>query len=387
MDQELTDQDLQRIDEFYEEQLTEKEQGLYEDSLREMLLQRKSQSDEDEEEFNYNSDSSNGSVSSLEIMLDGPLVPVDLLMDSSKSVCKIVTLAGTGTGFLVKFETAKKTVRSGLLTNYHVLPKVEPNSRFILQFPKKVHQKAIDVTITKYMSIFQCPLLDVTFIRFRKNELPTKLRFLPVSFEAPKNQQPVFLLQYPLGRFSFATGIVSEVWGIHFRHTVSTNYGSSGGPILDTDGSVIGIHHRRILEIPKNVGTSMAEIRNEIVRYPKKTKIPGSVASLETLPLERLRELNLTFCAPFSNILDTWCFQDLSPPNPSDHVSHLWFARTYHGWYWTPTMPKTDPNAEQPNWMHVRLPCVIGGHHHGHKVSPNCLFVIEYLRTLIQTPK
>ena len=59
--------------------------------------------------------------------------------------------------------------------------------------------------------------------------------------------QDVFILQHPLGEDVYsATGKIISINNFEFEHTVDTDKGSSGSPVLLYESSkVIGIHKKK----------------------------------------------------------------------------------------------------------------------------------------------
>ena len=90
---------------------------------------------------------------------------------------------------------------------------------------------------------------------------------LPLTFHAPKPGQRVFALGSPLGfPFSVTGGIVSgtrraydSAMPIDFlQHDAAINPGSSGGPLIDEDGKVLGMNTTAPPEAVFDVGVGLA---------------------------------------------------------------------------------------------------------------------------------
>ncbi|MBU1719713.1 MAG: trypsin-like peptidase domain-containing protein, partial [Bacteroidetes bacterium] len=79
-------------------------------------------------------------------------------------------------------------------------------------------------------------------VKLARNE---KVKCLPISNSACKEGQEVCLIGNPQGlKFSVKAGLISSFIGkFTIEHSVSTEGGSSGSPLINRQGQVIGIHN------------------------------------------------------------------------------------------------------------------------------------------------
>lgn len=119
---------------------------------------------------------------------------------------------------------------SGLiLTNYHV---VGNNTQ--------VTVKLADGSIYRGVVVSRNPRFDVALVQIRPQRRLSSLRMQLVP---PRVGQKVYAIGNPSGlNRSLSDGIVSRIDASgQIQYTATSSYGSSGGPLLNEDGQVIGI--------------------------------------------------------------------------------------------------------------------------------------------------
>jgi serine protease Do len=146
-----------------------------------------------------------------------------------KSVLKINTPSGVGTGFYLKeFDV--------ILTNFHV---VEGHRKVAIEFQDKQ-------VISGSVLIIN-PFVDLAFVKPEKNltnDLPELSLYRGNDL---KSRDKVIILGYPLGLpFTVTEGIISNPRQLLNGQTVlqtdaAINPGNSGGPLVNHKGEVIGI--------------------------------------------------------------------------------------------------------------------------------------------------
>ena len=157
---------------------------------------------------------------------------------SSKVLPKELPIVSTGTGFFIN--------KSNLVTNYHVVQKCNYLS-----------------TETKGLLAIetQDQINDIAILSSHNES-----DFFLNLYENPKLGQSIFTGGYPynevLDNFNFTAGNVSGLRGTQsnisqFQFTAPVQPGSSGGPILDEKGGVVGV-------TVSGLGASFAELSNTL---------------------------------------------------------------------------------------------------------------------------
>lgn len=160
------------------------------------------------------------------------------------ALCQIICPEGTGTGFFIAFKLNSNKVMTGLVTNNHVLKKENlcKQQSFIIKFDANNQTKKIILDDRRFRFTYKSNNLDITFIGFSPNELPSGVVFLKPKYSTVNNMN-AYIIQHPGGEeCSYARGKVLNKNGVNIIHQISTMPGSSGSPILDEEGYVIGIH-------------------------------------------------------------------------------------------------------------------------------------------------
>ena len=165
--------------------------------------------------------------------------------DLKRSVCNVKT-DNPGTGFFIEF---LKPIR-GLMTNNHVLNEnfIKNEESFEIYIEGNSQKEKYKIKITSDKFIFTSKLIDVTFIQLSDDEIKRINPFFlePDHSECYKNEL-IFIYQYPENpsheqQLSKAFGEIIEIDGFNCYHSVSTDNGSSGSPLLNKESKVIGIH-------------------------------------------------------------------------------------------------------------------------------------------------
>ena len=296
-----------------------------------------------------------------------PLVSFEEMQRWANASCKIILgPCSWGSGFFVVFRIHENQVLYGVMTNNHILDEnrleVEQNVQLLLH-----NNQTITVQFTGVGIRFTCPLLDFTFIELKEADVLTMdhhgVRFLNVSgsSQCTRPGAEIAIMQYPQShpKLAFAQGNVHSLWGTCILHDVSTHFGSSGSGIVSMrSGEVVAVHCARRPDRKVNVGVrasvaikAIEKVINVDIAHHKPAK---------TLNHRELQELKMLGLHPTENR-----FLFLSPS--SLFVTPLWFYRTNHAWYWTPTRPDSYNEIEQLrkcNWLEIGIDKskrVIGG--------------------------
>ena len=140
----------------------------------------------------------------------------------------------TGTGFFIN--------DNGLaLTNNHILDGTK--NAVICFFGDN---GALDQANTRYINSFvltsEHEKVDFTvfYVQLRPNE---KVRYMPLVSRHAKDGEEIFKLGCPVGiHADFQGGILSNYNDGYFTHSIGTNHGDSGGPIVNKRGEVVGVN-------------------------------------------------------------------------------------------------------------------------------------------------
>lgn len=312
------------------------------------------------------------------------IIPMKIVHNAEKSVCKIDVLSkGTGTGFFGVIRLGERQ-RYGLFTNNHVIGQNNLCSGYGITCILGINgEREIELPVESYC--FTCKLLDVTFIEVtnqKREEIKSiGYRFMGIGMpEPPAEGEQIFILQHPRGEdLSIAASVVKQLQGFNIHHKVSTDYGSSGSPVMNASGCVIGIHKIRCERLNCNVAVEMASVvkaihKDIIKRGQHNNAVPSctpdwSQAQLNQLPLIGLRQLSTNlFVSPAERLLGMVI------------ITPIWFYWTCSFWYWTPTNPEDDA----VNWMRISPNDglkVIGGLWHGETPADKNIRIIHYLKT------
>ena len=222
-----------------------------------------------------------------ELFIDNNYIPVHLINEVSKSICKIsYQIDGStlnGTGFFMN-ASDDNTFRC-LITNYHVINENLLNKYIQLEINNKKIVKLLLDNNKRYLKFFKDPL-DITVIQIKDEDLDllTNVDFLDYDLDYLNGYNQyvnadVFSMGYPYGKeLVNGTGKVKKIINDYdFEHNIATNKGSSGSPIILINASkIIGVHKIGNLGKKMNEGTFIGEIINQIYKNNtnnfKKTK-------------------------------------------------------------------------------------------------------------------
>ena len=187
-----------------------------------------------------------------ECFIKGSVDPVNMastekiLHQMKHCVCKIKIGNISATGFFCKVPIINMNF---LMTNYHVINEnyMKENKEISILLNDNKEAKIIDLTIKreKYFS----KEYDITLIELRENDGIKE--YLELDDNIFKDNEKVFyegesiyIIQYPNGKEACVSyGILNRINDYNIIHICSTNYGSSGSPILNLkNNKVIGIH-------------------------------------------------------------------------------------------------------------------------------------------------
>lgn len=289
-----------------------------------------------------------------------------------------------GTGFLIELPIPNyNKPMKGLMTNNHILNhKILLNDiSSIISINFHLEKKLFELNPKKHF-IFSDPFLDITFIKLRKEELDyLGIDCLEVHQEREFGTKNAFIVQYPNGKnISLSQGKIKQIWGFNLFHNVSTDHGSSGGPlVLLKDNKIIGVHKCGLKSLNCNAATNIQTIIDAIkiiYNFSIRNKISFIKNARTPLTKKEIKELES------HGLIETDCpYIFISPESPG--VTPLWFFRTNHAWYWTPTEPKED-DYYTSNWL-IIYPGgslkVIGGFWDGIEPATKNIVLIHWLES------
>ena len=201
-------------------------------------------------------------------------IDIDIIIEMKKCICKIIINKGKetfyGTGFFMKVSDSLKY----LVTNHHVIDLDSSNDKIEIEIWNK---KRYILNINNFKIKYLKEPKDIFIIELKNiNGIFKEVKFL--SYD--KNYEEdgyiiykgaeVFTIEHPLGKnSSYSNGKINDITGYEFSHTVSTDQGSSGCPIMLLNNNinfikVIGIHKSGKKREKMNYGTFIGEIIKEI---------------------------------------------------------------------------------------------------------------------------
>jgi len=268
---------------------------------------------------------------------------------ANKSICLIKISNNnnneiiSGTGFFLKLPIfSNEEPLYGLITNNHVLNSERLHT--IKSFKIIVNKETFEINLNDSDFIFTSEILDITFIQLMDKKYISNpiIDFLEPEIDEDKSYigKSISIVQYPNQQQSFAFGRISSLSGFNYYHSVTTNEGSSGSPLLINDINslkAIGIHKFSIINSSdnsvKNLATKFSVVSNAINTIYNKKYIHDI-----TKAREKPRELNDTEIDELkihgmeeTNIYNVFKCQYFKSKNKI-----VLFYKSNHGWYCAP---------------------------------------------------
>ena len=277
-------------------------------------------------------------------------------------------------GIIVKIPNFdSKNSLIGFLTNYHADELILKNITSI-NIKNGSKQEKIN---PNNIFIFSDPFLGVTFIETKD----FVSNFVKI-FEGNINEE-VYSINFSdeTNDFKIKKAEIIEKWGINIFYKEEIDfydYDSSYRKFaLFEKNELLAIckHTDYKYDVASNIQIISKAIK---LNYDSKKRkilknIPKEPKSLTQNQIEELNEHGLTLSAN-PNILISL---------PSKNITPIWFYRTIHGWYWTPTKPEKD-DINKSNWM-IIFPGnslkVIGGYWDGIEPAYRNIKLINWLET------
>lgn len=195
-----------------------------------------------------------------------------IIEQTKDGVCKLtVSLAHNGhqgTGFFALLDSGTR-VYHALFTCNHLLNDDDLQSAdfaFCVSNDMQTYQFHV------FSSSFTDEKLDATVVLMTDEQVrrvqDLNFRFLHINYAVRKDDS-VFLFEHPgNGNLKFAPGLVqqallSEQW---FYHNAETDFGSSGSPVANRNGEVVGIHCGYDRNSERNYAVRIKPIRDAALR-------------------------------------------------------------------------------------------------------------------------
>ena len=183
----------------------------------------------------------------------GKGVPEDIIDKLYNSIVNIKFKNDlNATGFFMKIKIKEKEMKC-LFTCQHVISEDDINNKITINiyYGKKDKEDYRQIKLDKnirYMRVFNEE--DVTLIEIIENDKISENKYLDVDLNYKHGYNKYkgrnfYLAGYPKdydGRRCISAGIIKNTLDYKFSHTLFTNFGSSGSPICNENGDVIGIH-------------------------------------------------------------------------------------------------------------------------------------------------
>ena len=171
----------------------------------------------------------------------------DILFQKGRnSTCKIITKQSNGTGFFCKIPYYQKEIKV-LFTNNHILNEEMIKIKKNIHFVYKLKRKMIEITPQRICLTNQ--LLDYTIIEIFDDDGIDD--FFEIENKEYEDINEIFLnediaiIQYPKGGpLKINGGHLKNINDYNIEHSVSTEHGSSGSPIIlfERNFEIIGNH-------------------------------------------------------------------------------------------------------------------------------------------------
>ena len=188
-----------------------------------------------------------------------------------------------GSGFFLKFERNNNKMFYCLMTNEHVITPdfINKKIEILIKYENENHSLSLKLDREERIIILFKEVLDldVTIIEIIPKDKIDDSNFLTPSLNPQFDlTTKIQIVQFPLGnKLSYSNGSILRIDCerncYYFYHDASTQFGSSGSPIvLENDNKVFAIHKGTIKEQTSNVGILIGIIVEIMKEYKKNGK-------------------------------------------------------------------------------------------------------------------
>ena len=182
-------------------------------------------------------------------------------------------------GFIVRYVGE----RFCLVTNNHVIAEEKELQFATVYLPNPSEDAGRSIVRVNPAAYFHTsPELDVTIVAVKVEDLSQEQRFLAFDLQRPAIADPIYLevWQHPLGiGLMSSTGKVIPIPDQEPHkvfYSLSTDYGSSGGPVLLDGTTLFAVHCGRDLRQPWNYGVRIVAV---LSIFPRSTVQPPAAVS------------------------------------------------------------------------------------------------------------
>ena len=185
---------------------------------------------------------------------------IKIIEQMEKNICKLMLEKNAqGTGFFCKIPfPTKENMLPVFITNNHLINKDMLNTEnYEIKLWIEEKKNTIKLNLDNRMKYTNVDY-DTTIIELKSDDginnyleldddiINNILENEDITWKYDKKQ--IYIIQYPEGELSVSYGVIEGVpedkkWS--FLHKCDTKCGSSGSPVLNNDGKVIGIHQKK----------------------------------------------------------------------------------------------------------------------------------------------
>lgn len=250
----------------------------------------------------------------------------------------------TGTRFFIQLPILfKNKPLRGLMTNNHVLNEKKLNNGSEFTINMEILNEPVTIILNNTDFIYTSKFIDITFIQLSDDILRkiNPLFLIPDNYDCNVDDE-IYTAQYPGGKeLYYGHGTIEKLNKMNYFHTVSTEHGSSGSPLIKMynkdnkmELKVVGVHKASTgtdKYNDMNIATKFSIINYAICTLFNKKYIYDIEKA--RLPPKKLEDEEITE-------LNNHGLEETTPPNiyicqnPS-LSSILLLMRTNHSWYWT----------------------------------------------------
>ena len=220
-------------------------------------------------------------------MDDNRPIPIDDINIIQKSICKLISGKCSGTGFFMEYKS-----ENYVITAYHII------SNNIKNIEIQIWNKKIIKLNLDNRNLILLKEKDIAAIQVKQNEI-IDIHYLKFDLNftngySQYNNSDIFTIGYPRNVLSTGSGKIKYIQNFMFYHTIPTDNGSAGSPIvLFNSLNVIGVHQGRDVKKRLKIGIFIGELIKEInIQNNKNKNLNLSLTSFHPELGERILSIN-----------------------------------------------------------------------------------------------